>query len=421
MVLQLLLAFSVLGQVRTVRHSDLPFDVAGGPARFAQLVDSIERSTAERVARGENEHLVYFILQSQVFTRLPRIEPGASAGEFVARLEPAGRARFLEAGILPEANPPEAVAARIRDFMRALGRPSSDERIRYFKTLPVCRAPSERGLGAEYARAMRFLFLKDFTGTGPDPLLYRSRGHSTDTQVDANFALWTGLAVLKATHPETRIERVLIIGPGMDFAPRTEFFDFLPPQSYQPYAVADALIGLGLSAPDRLRIHCVDINPRVVDFLNGFARREDRKLVLLSRTADPDFADYFADLGRHIGAEIGGRHYGLPLEKTIAVRQDVARSIDAALLNIITQRYDPSPAFDLAIATNVLIYLNDSELALALTNVAAMLAPGGCFMHNELTTAVEAYGREAGLDVVQARVLRLGRSTDSFVIQRKVR
>jgi len=207
----------------------------------------------------------------------------------------------------------------------------------------------------------------------------------------------------------------------MDFAPRTEFFDFLPPQSYQPYAVADALIGLGLSAPDRLRIHCVDINPRVVDFLNGFARREDRKLVLLSRTADPDFADYFADLGRHIGAEIGGRHYGLPLEKTIAVRQDVARSIDAALLNIITQRYDPSPAFDLAIATNVLIYLNDSELALALTNVAAMLAPGGCFMHNELTTAVEAYGREAGLDVVQARVLRLGRSTDSFVIQRKVR
>jgi len=42
-------------------------------------------------------------------------------------------------------------------------------------------------------------------------------------------------------------------------------------------------------------------------------------------------------------------------------------------------------------------------------------------MHNEPTPAVEAYGGEAGLDVAQVRVLRLGRFTDSFVIQRKVR
>lgn len=54
-------------------------------------------------------------------------------------------------------------------------------------------------------------------------------------------------------------------------------------------------------------------------------------------------------------------------------------------------------------------------------SVAAMLAPEGYFMHNEPTPEVEACGREAGLDVVQARTLRLGRFTDSFVIQRKVR
>ncbi len=51
--------------------------------------------------------------------------------------------------------------------------------------------------------------------------------------------------------------------------------------------------------------------------------------------------------------------------------------------------------FDLVIATNILPYFDDGELMLAMSNIAAMLAPGGVFLHNEgrpmlgdVTTAV---------------------------------
>ena len=45
------------------------------------------------------------------------------------------------------------------------------------------------------------------------------------------------------------------------------------------------------------------------------------------------------------------------------------------------------------------IYLNNAELALTLAKMAVMLAAGGCFPHNQPTTAVETYGGEAGLAV----------------------
>jgi hypothetical protein len=39
--------------------------------------------------------------------------------------------------------------------------------------------------------------------------------------------------------------------------------------------------------------------------------------------------------------------------------------------------------FDLVIATNILPYFDDAQLVLAASNIAAMLAPGGVFLHNE--------------------------------------
>ena len=59
-----------------------------------------------------------------------------------------------------------------------------------------------------------------------------------------------------------------------------------------------------------------------------------------------------------------------------------ARALQAEALDIVTERLDGKP-FDLVIATNILPYFDDGELMLAMTNVAAMLAPGGVFLHNE--------------------------------------
>ena len=71
-----------------------------------------------------------------------------------------------------------------------------------------------------------------------------------------------------------------------------------------------------------------------------------------------------------------------------------AQVLTAETLNIVTDRLR-GPAFDLVIATNVLPYFDDLELALAMSNIAAMMVPGGVLLHNEgrpilgdITTAV---------------------------------
>jgi len=50
-------------------------------------------------------------------------------------------------------------------------------------------------------------------------------------------------------------------------------------------------------------------------------------------------------------------------------------------LNIVTERFDGEP-FDLAIATNVFIYYDVLEQALAMSNVEAMLKPGAFLLAN---------------------------------------
>jgi chemotaxis methyl-accepting protein methylase len=52
-----------------------------------------------------------------------------------------------------------------------------------------------------------------------------------------------------------------------------------------------------------------------------------------------------------------------------------------ANVNIVTERLD-NEAFDLVIATNVFIYYDVLEQALAMANVEAMLRPGGFLLAN---------------------------------------
>ena len=223
---------------------------------------------------------------------------------------------------------PPAVEARIKDFVSYLERPSRDERSVFFSQLVHAAFPDvrdrEAALGREYVRAMRFIYRKEFlaprgaAGSAAVHDLYRERGLSTDTAVESGFVIQTGLAVLKALEPDRRVRRVLIVGPGLDLAPRTGLLEEAPPQSYQPWSVMDALVSLGLSRVDDLAIVGVDINPRVVEHLRR-ARQAPPSLMLASALADDgrvalssDYRDYFTRLGRAIGAEVptSGRAQG---------------------------------------------------------------------------------------------------------------
>jgi len=352
-------------------------------ATFSSYVDRVGQDNTRRVREGDLDHLVFYALQSTHFTSRPPIEPALSAKAFVEgghRVPPDGK-------------------ARIKDLLAALDSSSSDPRLVYFRALvrssfPVSSA-REAALVAEYTRAMRFVYDKEFVAqrTGPDAVaeLYRTRGLSTDTAVEAGFVVYNGLAILKALDPTRQIKRVLIVGPGLDLAPRTSLLEKGPPESYQPWAVIDALLSLGLSRPDTLTVVGADINPRVVDHLRR-AKEAPPTLTLVSGVAESasvhpteDYRQYFASLGRAIGeasdtssaGELSGH-----LFKTVRVRSNVARALAAEQLDIVTSRLTSDP-FDLIIATNILPYFDDSELMLATSNIAAMLAPDGVLMHNE--------------------------------------
>ena len=389
---------------------------AGG---FPAYVTRIRDANAGRVREGDLDHLVFYMLQSARVTRLPRIEPALSAKAFVDGLDERERAMFVRDGHADVARVPEAVRARATALLRELDSDSRDPRVSYFRDLVSAVFPTrgERhsGILHEYLRAMRFVYEKEFVAQrAPGAAeavadLYRTRGLSTDTAVEAGYLVYQGLGVVKALRDDRPIRRVLIVGPGLDLAPRTAFSDERPPESYQPWAVLDALLALGVADVKDLEIVAADINPRVVRHL-ARARVAPPVLSIASEIGDSptvtltnEFRRYIAEVGRALEAP-QARVPGLVTHgrRTVEVSAAAARAVTARPLDIVTERLAGAP-FDLAIATNILPYFDDGEVILAMSNLAAMIAPGGFLVHNEGRQLVADAGADLGLPLNQAR------------------
>ena len=278
---------------------------------------------------------------------------------------------------------------------------------------------------------MKFLYEKEFVDRANAVQLYQARGLSTDTAVEAGYAVYAGLGVLKGLDPARTIRRVLIVGPGIDLAPRTGMMEAGPPESYQPWAVIDALVSLGLSQLEHLEVVGGDINPRVVDHLRASQRRAP-VLRLVSGIGEsdtvrlvPGYRDYFAALGPALGSTRDGpRVPAGHLSKTVAVSAIAAAALRAEPLNIVTERLAAEP-FDLVIATNILPYFESTPLLLAVSNIAGMLAPGGVFLHNDIRPEAQEDAALAGLQPEQARQVIIATVTgarplaDTIVLHRR--
>ena len=414
--------------VRRVTWEDLAplhrhLQVAGLTAdSFASYVPRVHDANAQRVTEGDLDHLVFYFLQSATFTRQAPIEPALSAKALVDSLSDADRKAFLRDGQTAAEHVAAAVRARIAAFVSATDARTPDARLAFFRTLVQERFPDRRqrepALVREYVRAMRFVYEKEFVaqraGRPADAVaeLYRTRGLSTDTAVEAGFLVHEGLGVLKALEPGRRIRRVLLVGPGLDLAPRTALRDERPPESYQPWAVLDALVALELSSLKDVELVAADINPRVVEHLRR-TRARPPVLTLISEiqasetiTLSPEYREYFARLGSRIGgddpAAVGDTGRSAALRKTVRVRTEAAQSLRAQQLDIVTERLT-GDAFDLVIATNILPYFDDRELMLALANISAMLAARGAFLHNERRPIMEELTAALGMPVEQSR------------------
>jgi hypothetical protein len=400
-------------QAQTLRWPDVPAAVqrrhiaaAVDAESFADFCRQSETRTRARVRESDLDALVYYALQSSAFTNEVPIEPALSAKAFVEGT-----------GAIPV-----PVRRRLGALAAALRHPPPHSRLAYFREVVDRETTGGRPvadfLNDEYARATRFLYEKEFVarqrvdGGEAVAALYRDRALSTDTAVEAGYLVHLGLATLASVEPTRRIRRVLIVGPGLDLAPRTALVEVGAPESYQPYAVADSLLALHLARLNDLVVVGADVNPRVVSHLHA-ARSRDVVLTLVTGlgasdalTFDEGYRRYFTALGDAIGAAgpppiVPDRYRG-HLRKSVRIRESVARALDGVSLDIVTRRLD-GQQFDLIVATNVFPYLDDRALMLALVNVKAMLAPEGVLVHNERRALVGEVARELNLPLIHSR------------------
>jgi len=73
--------------------------------------------------------------------------------------------------------------------------------------------------------------------------------------------------------------------------------------------------------------------------------------------------------------------------RAVRARPAAVQRMSVLNLNIVTERLDGDP-FDLVIATNVFIYYDLLEQALAMSNVEAMLRPGAFLLANVAAPAL---------------------------------
>jgi hypothetical protein len=232
--------------------------------------------------------------------------------------------------------------------------------------------------------------------------LFRTRGLSLDASLIPNYSIEQALAAMKArglVQPGA-VKRVAIVGPGLDFADKDVGLDFYPPQTLQPFAVSESLTRLGLAPAAGPEIALLDISPRIIDHVTRARSRAEKNIgytlnLPLPKSTPwlPEVRAYWQKFGDQIGAPVPVRPPAAIAElaelRSVRARATEVQRMSMSNVDIVTQRLDGEP-FDLVIATNVFIYYDVFEQALALSNIEAMLKPGAFLLANVSVPALRS-------------------------------
>jgi hypothetical protein len=396
-------------------------------------IERHDREIRARLEQGDEDTIVNWMMFGTSFTSRPRavlgaVEAGATGDrELVLR-------RTIE-----------LISARLDDLLQALATPGTDERrlfTRAFLERKGFRIATDAGRDSarEYLRAavIRVANEQDqieqelAATAAADPgtefaqrsRLYRTRGLSLDTSLLPNYSVEQALTAIKTRGllKPGAVKRVAIVGPGLDFADKDVGFDVYPQQTLQPFAVLDALERLDLApSPGEADIVLLDISPRIVDHVKQARARAEKNIgyllnLPLPRNMPwlPEVRGYWQTFGDRIGAPVQQSPSKAIADaaelRAVRATPAAVRRLSVADMNIVTQRLD-AERFDLVIATNVFIYYDVLEQALALSNVGAMLRPGALLLANVLApkltsltirpieTTETVYARAANEDV----------------------
>ena len=227
--------------------------------------------------------------------------------------------------------------------------------------------------------------------------MFHDRGISLDTTILLSFGIEGALRDMKdrAVLPERSITRVAVIGPGLDFTDKGFGYDFYPLQTLQPFAVYDSLIRLGLAEPGKIDIIAFDISREVLEHLrraHDRAKTGEKYVVQLPRESwlwVADAVQYWRSFGSEIGKPVAPIQPPPALKdletRAVGIRPEVILSCKPVDMNIVFEQFDLSATrrFDLIIATNVFLYYDTLEQALALQNISTLLKPAGFLLTND--------------------------------------
>lgn len=358
-----------------------------------------------RLARGDEDSVVNFWMYGTSFTSSPR-----ATERNITTLGDQDKAENL-------------LLERLDDLIAGMSRPDANERLQFAREV-IRRQGIDLSTAAGQEKARVYLAelrnrmvaenarhraaarsagrqANSVAASREYGSIYRDRGLSSDTSIAADFALDRAIAVLESEGRlgKGRVRRVAVVGPGLDFTDKAEGYDFYPPQTIQPFALIDSLARHHLARRDELRLTTFDLSPRVNQHLEAARRRaaggEAYVLQLPLATDDPSH-EWHPDLvayWTHFGEAIGSGAQPLPPPPGAGEMRVRALRIPSALvatmtpvdLNIVVERLQPLPddeRFDLIVATNILVYYDAFDQALALANIAKMLRPGGFLVTN---------------------------------------
>lgn len=378
-----------------------------------------DRSIRQRLVEGEEDALAELLLFGTSFTDQPRATLG-------------------DVNSIGSGRPSRVIQARVMDLLSNLADPSGNERLVFSREMlldkgysfdsaasrqrihdyllrNLQRVRQEQQLYEDAVAAARQLSPVSLTTANAAP---RSSGLVLSTSLLTNYGLERALNDMKERGllAAGSVQRVAVLGPGLDFVDRQSGYDTYPEQTVQPFAVMDSLLRLKLAAPETLSVVTFDISARVNDHIEAARERaaQDRPYIIqLPRDKTAGWTAGAAAYWERFGEAIGGEATPARLPKeakditirAVRVKPGFVNQVQPVDLDIVVQQIDvptDSPPFDVIIATNVLNYYDTFQQNLALRNIARMLRPGGFLLCNHPIVQVGApLFREAGQTFTQ--------------------
>ena len=398
--------------LRLNADSGIPGSEIAESAAWDAWIRARDAEVRGRITRGIEDSISNLILYGTSFTSLPRVESVERAASESGELTPTTIARVRAlAAALRSADKNERVRF-VRDFL-ARGKIAKNSEEQYF-TENLRRFIAEQ---AAYQKK-----LQDASSEA-DPsavylargTLFEARGLSVDTSLLPNFALEETLRAMtrKGVLTAGSMRRIAVIGPGLDFTDKRDGYDFYPLQTLQPFAVLETVERLNLGKAEDLQVVCLDLNSAVLAHVQKLAERGrsgQAYNLQLPRDAKAEWSPEAISYWKQFGEILGSPTKALPvpatlsgvLARAVAVRPQFAAQMKVRDINIVAQTLDfpAGEGFDLMIATNVLVYYDRFQQALAMANIARMLSHGGIFLANNVlpaqhTSDLEYLGRRS--------------------------